>query len=44
MKFISREEENAVIVSVEGRVDATTTPELEKYLTGSTDQEKKRLY
>lgn len=43
MEFISRDEEKAVIVAVEGRVDATTAPEFEKYLTGSMGQGKKTL-
>ncbi|WP_300669658.1 STAS domain-containing protein [Desulfoluna sp.] len=43
MKLISRNEKGALIVSVEGRVDTSTAPELETYLKKTVDPAPKSL-
>jgi len=43
MELTTRNEKNTIIVSVEGRVDTSTAPELESYLTGSVAPAPKTL-
>ena len=43
MELKSRQEKEATIVSVTGRIDAVTSPELETYLTEAAEGDAKRL-